>query len=90
MAMIALSIWKKLEKEMSDKYPVWSGIHGMQVKEIVKNVRQCEYSTNIFVKLETNEMSKIKDSDRWFLQFNDFLTDPKDSHRSRMIGFINP
>ena len=52
MAMTALTIWKKLEREMSDKYPVWSGINDMQLKVIVKNVHQREYSTDIFVNLD--------------------------------------
>ena len=32
----------------------------------------------------------MKESDRWFLQFNDLVTDPKDGKRSRIVGFVNP
>ena len=90
MALSALDIWKKLELEVSAKYPVWSGINDVQVKAIVKNTRHREYGTDMFVKLETDEVSMMKDSDRWFLQFNCLLTDPKDGKRSRMVGFANP
>ena len=75
---------------MLDKYPVWSGIIDVQVKSIVKNILAHEYSTDIFVKLETDEVYKMKDSDRWFLQFNVLLTDSKDGKRSRMVWFANP
>ena len=81
-ALTALDIWNKLEREVSDKYPVWSGINDVQVKSIVKNIRAREHGTDLFVKLETEEVSKMKDSDRWFLQFNFLLTDPKDGKHS--------
>ena len=38
MALSALEIWKKLEREMSDKYSAWSDINDAQMKSIVKNV----------------------------------------------------
>ena len=89
-ALTALDIWNKLEREVSAKYPVWSGINDVQVKSIVKHICAREHGTDLFVKLETEEVSKMKDSDRWFLQFNCLLTDPKDGKRSRMVGFANP
>ena len=89
MSMSGPKIWKALEKEVMEKYPVWSGLSNMQVQAIVKNVQSCEYGTDMFVKLETNEVSRMKDSDRWFLQFNALVTDPKDGHQSCMLGFAN-
>ena len=89
MALSGLDILKKLEREVSDKYPVWSGINDTQVNSIVKNVQHREFDTDMFVQLETNEVAKMKDSDRWFLQFNALVTDPKDGKRSRMVGFAN-
>ena len=38
MAMSGPKIWKALEKEVTEKYPVWSGLSNMQVQEIMKNV----------------------------------------------------
>jgi hypothetical protein len=90
MAMTGPKIWKALEKEVTEKYPVWSGLSNMQVQAIVKNVRAREYGFDMFVKLETNKVSRMKDNDKWFLQFNALVTDPKDGQRSRMLGFANP
>ena len=32
----------------------------------------------------------MKDSNRWFLHFNAFVTDPKDGNRTHIVTFTNP
>ena len=62
----------------------------MQAKAAVKNACACEYGTDMFVKLEKSDVSKMKDIDRWFLQLHAFVTDPKQGNSSQMVGFANP
>ena len=66
MAILSSNTWKMLEKEVSERHTLWSSIVDVQVKVIVKNTRAREYMTDMFVKLETSDVSKMKDSDRHF------------------------
>ena len=44
---------------MSLKYCVWTGMNDKEVKALVQNTCHHEYRTDMFIKLETNEVISV-------------------------------
>ena len=55
----------------------------------MKNMRAQMNGNDIFRTIELGSVTKMEDTDDWFLQFNHSMPDPKTHVMGRMIGFGN-
>ena len=82
-----LNIFKN---DLDEKHGNWTGMTNLQVNSRVHCVRQRTVGNDVFRIIENTKVAKMKDTDRFYLQFNMELSDPESGKMHRITGFGNP
>jgi len=77
-------------KEMEQKYKIFKGATNIKIISRVKNCRTKLNGNDVYRTIEMESLSKIKNSNLFFLQFNITFPNEYDGKLERIIGFGNP
>ena len=85
-----IKIWDIVSEEINSKAKTWKGLSDVQVKSLVKKVRDEKNGEDIFRKLENPPMCRVKNSNFYFLQYNISLFDNDNNKTERLMIYGNP
>ena len=85
-------IWDKLSDELNSIQPTWKGLTDFQVTTRVRNIQSRVLGSDLVRNLEDSELARMKDSNKFFVQFNNSIVDDtkEQSTMERIMGFGNP
>ena len=73
--MKSMDIWAKLTNKLNTIQPTWKGLTQYQVITRVQNIRSKIQGSDLIQNIEDAELAKMKDSNKFFLQFNCSIAD---------------
>ena len=85
-------IWQKISTEMNGRQRTWRGMTDNQVTSRVCNVRAQIQGSDLLRNIESSELARMENSNKFFLQFHTTIADDtkEQTTMERIIGFGNP
>ena len=77
-------------RETEMKHPIFKGASSCKIINRIKNARTKINGNDVFRTIEMEHLSKMKDSNNFFLQFNITFPNEYDGKLERIIGYGNP
>ena len=90
LSMPPKKIHLKVLQEIKEKHPVFKGASNHKIINRIKNARSKLNGNDMYRTIEMDHLSKIKNSNLFFLQFNITFPNEYDGKLERILGLGNP